>query len=104
MTMGLTQASRVIPVVRSREAESLTVTQLLTPLNDRAPPYLPEVDQEVLATVPVLELPEASAAVVPDPSLKPYAATRPVGADEAVPLASFEEGLTLPTASWAVTR
>ena len=50
--------------------ESATVTQALVPLNDSAPPYLPEAVQVALARVPVLPLPEASPAVVPLPSLK----------------------------------
>ena len=67
---GLTQASMVRAVVRSSELASLTVTQLLRPLNDRALPYLPLVVQVALASVPVLLLPEASATVEPVPSLK----------------------------------
>ena len=55
--VGLTQASRVMAVVRSRELESLTVTQLLLPLNDRALPNFPAV-QEVELTVPLFPLPE----------------------------------------------
>ena len=71
MAMGLTQASRVRAPVRSREAASATVTQALTPLNDRAPPYFPEADQVAFDRVPVFPRPLASAAVVPDPSLNP---------------------------------
>src|SRR5438093_9378728 len=78
IAVGDTQASSVMPVVRSREAASATVTQLLTPPNDRALPYFPLVVQVAPETVPLFPLPEASAATVPAPSLKPYAATKPV--------------------------
>jgi hypothetical protein len=71
MAEGRTHASTVMPVVRSREAASATVTQSLTPSNDRAPPYLPAAVQAAPETVPALELPEPSAAVVPVVSLKP---------------------------------
>src|SRR6478672_1086722 len=75
--VGLTQASRVMPVVRSRRLLSATVTQLLVPLNIRAPPNLPAEVQEVLLTVPVRLWPEESLAVVPAASSKPQAPTRP---------------------------
>src|SRR5256885_2377025 len=77
--VGLTQASSVSPFVRSRLLASLTVTQLELPLKESALPYLPALDQAVLAVVPPLALPEASATVVPAPSSNPYAATRPGG-------------------------
>ena len=48
------------------------------PLKDSALPYLPVVAQVAFTIVPVLLLPEASATVEPAPSLKPYAAARPV--------------------------
>ena len=40
-SVGCTQASSVIPVVRSRAAVSVTVTQSLTPSNESAPPFFP---------------------------------------------------------------
>jgi hypothetical protein len=67
-------------VVRSSAAASATVTQSLTPSNDRALPNRPAVVQTAPATVPACPPPEASPAVVPVPSLKPYAATGPVDA------------------------
>ena len=68
--VGYTHASSVMPPVRSSEAESATVTQESAPLNHRALPYLPAVVQVAPETAPVLPCPEASAAVVPTPSLK----------------------------------
>src|SRR3954453_14282931 len=76
---GLTQASNVIPVVKRKEGESLTVTRALVPLNERAFPNLPAVLQVAALIVPVLLLPDASVTAVPVPSVKPYAATRPLG-------------------------
>src|SRR6267142_562955 len=73
---GFTHASSVIPVVRCSEAESLMFTRAFVPLNDNALPNLPPVDHVVLATVPTLPLPEASATLVPLPSLNPNARTR----------------------------
>ena len=70
-SVGLTQASSVIPVVRSSEFESLTFTQALVPLKKSALPNLPLVDQVAFESVPVLLLPERSAVVVPLPSSKP---------------------------------
>src|SRR5262245_18195053 len=75
---GLTQASRVIPVVRSSELASAIVTRSLTPSNDRAPPYFPAVDQVAPEMVPLLPNPEVSFTVGPLPSLKPRASTSPV--------------------------
>src|SRR5262245_11625162 len=63
--------------VRSRELESLTVTQLLDPLNESAWPNLP-ADQAVDVRAPLFPPGAALAVVVPLPSLKPNAATRPV--------------------------
>src|SRR5262245_29736792 len=65
-----------MPVVRCKEAASGTLTRALVPLNDSALPYLPAVDQVAAVIVPALLFPEASATVVPEPSLKAYAATR----------------------------
>src|SRR5262245_50493472 len=73
--VGLTQASRVMAVLRCRDAESLMFTRALLPLNDRASPYRPAAHVALLI-VPVLPLPEASATAVPVPSLNEYAATR----------------------------
>src|SRR4051812_36854779 len=72
---GLTQASSVIPLVRSRLAESFTVIQLLVPLNDSALPYLPVALQVAPLIVPVFPCPERSLTVVPLPSSNEYAAT-----------------------------
>src|SRR6476619_5188449 len=73
MADGWTHASRVIPVVRSNPAESATVTQSLTPSNERAPPYLPvvQVAPEIVPVIP----PTVLFTVVPVPSLNPNAAT-----------------------------
>jgi hypothetical protein len=104
LTAGRTQASRVIAVVRSSDAESATVTQSLTPSKLRALPNLPVVQVAPL-TVPPFPRPDPSAVPVPEPSSNPYPATRPVGgALVTVALASFEAGLMLPAASSAVTR
>src|SRR2546426_11370500 len=75
--LGLTQASSVIPVVRSSDAASATVTHELVPLNESAPPYMPALDQLAFETVPALPLPDQSVTVDPDPSSNPYAATSP---------------------------
>jgi hypothetical protein len=68
----------------------VTVTQLFVPSNVRAFPFFPLVVQVGLLRVPVRLFADASAVVVPLPSLKPYAATRPspvgVGANVAVAL------------------
>src|SRR5712692_5062679 len=77
-TDGLTHASRVIPVVRCNEAESLMFTRALLPLKTSALPYFPAVVQVAFAIVPVFPFPEESATVVPVPSLNEYAATRPL--------------------------
>ncbi len=81
--VGYTHASSVIPVVKSSEAESFTVTSAVDPLKDRACPNLPPAHVAPLIT-PVFPLPEASATLVPVPSLKPYAATKPGGGGEVV--------------------
>src|SRR3954463_14743695 len=75
---GLTQASRVIPVVRSRRLLSATVTQALAPLNERAPPKRPAVVHDAFETAPLSAWPVESDAVVPLVSSKPQAPTRPV--------------------------
>jgi hypothetical protein len=68
--VGFTHASSVIAFVRRSEGASGIVTFALVPLKARAPPYFPCVDQVAVPIVPVLPEPEASAAVVPEPSLK----------------------------------
>ena len=64
------------------------LTRALVPLNDSAPPYLPDADQVVFDVVPLLPVPEASPTVVPLPSLNEYAATRPVVAARVEPTAN----------------
>ena len=54
---GYTQASSVIPVVRSSEAASGTVTQSLTPSNESAPPCRPLAVHVAPEIVPVLPVP-----------------------------------------------
>ena len=66
---GFTQASRVMPLERSREAESAIVTQSLTPSNESALPVLPAA-QVGPESVPVLAEPELSAAELPEPASK----------------------------------
>jgi len=61
--VGLTQPISVIPVVRSSEFESATVTQSLTPSKVTAPPYLPATVATAPESVPLLLLPETSATV-----------------------------------------
>src|SRR5882672_412179 len=75
--VGYSQASSVMPVVRSKSGASLIVTQLFMPLKDRAVPALPVVTQEAPVITPLLPLPDASLTVAPLPSLNPYAATNP---------------------------
>src|SRR4051812_9631532 len=79
--VGLTQASRVMRLVRSSFAASGTVTSLLVPLKESAPPNLPLPDHVAPFTVPVLAFPELSAATVPEPALKEYEATGGAGCD-----------------------
>src|SRR2546427_391193 len=73
---GFTHASKVIPVVSCKDAALLMVTCAPVPLNTSARPYLPEAVHVAPLIVPVFPLPEASATVVPVPSLNEYAATR----------------------------
>ena len=68
--LGLTQASRVMPVLKCSEAESLMVTSAPFPLNTSALPYLPAVVQVAAVIVPLLPVPEESDTVVPEPSVK----------------------------------
>src|SRR5579863_9388004 len=74
---GSTQASSVIPVVRSNDVELFTVTNELAPSKDNADPYLPEDVQVAVPMVPLFPLPDRSSNVVPEPSSNEYAATRP---------------------------
>ena len=60
------------------DGESAMVTRDVEPSKLSALPNLPEAVQVAPAIVPVLPAPELSAAVAPDPSSKPYAATRPL--------------------------
>ncbi len=71
LTVGITQASSVIAVDRSSEAESGTVTQSLTPSRVAAVPKRPSAQPAPFASVPLLPRPEESVAVVPLPSSKP---------------------------------
>ena len=60
-----------MPVVRSSDAASATVTESLTPSKESAPPYLPAAAQVgPFVSVPLLPKPEASGAEVPLPSSK----------------------------------
>src|SRR6185312_6751600 len=77
--VGRTHASSVMPDVRSSELESGMLTLLDVPLNERAEPNLPAADHVAFTSVPLLADPDLSAAVVPAPSSKLYAATRPAG-------------------------
>src|SRR5688500_16133502 len=72
---GLTHASRVRPLVRSRELASATVTQSSTPSKDRARPNRPAVVQVAPERTPLLPKPELSEAVAPAPSSKPRVST-----------------------------
>src|SRR2546423_11788186 len=69
--VGLTHASSVMALVRWSRLLSVTVTHALVPLKESAPPNSPAVVHVALASVPVRPWPEASAVVVPVPSLKP---------------------------------
>ena len=66
---GEIQAISVIPVVKSSDAESGTVTRALLPLNDNALPNLPAVVHVAPTSVPVFPVPDRSAVAVPAPSL-----------------------------------
>src|SRR6476620_9027480 len=76
--VGFTHASTVIPLVSRNNALSATVTQAFVPLKESALPYLPDVVQAALESVPVSKLPDTSAVVVPVPSSNPHAPTSPV--------------------------
>ncbi len=70
-SFGLTHASSVIPVVRSSELLSGTVTEALVPLKLRALPNLPPASHVVPDVVPLFPVPDASPTALPVPSLKP---------------------------------
>src|SRR3954453_19478257 len=78
--VGRTQPSSVMPVVRSSESASATVTQSLMPSKLSAPPNLPAALRTGPLSVPGLPRPEASAVVVALVSSKPQAPTRLEGA------------------------
>ena len=67
---GFTHASSVIPVVRSSDAASATVTHALVPLNESAEPNLPDAVHVALEIVPVLPCPDASVTWTPLPVFK----------------------------------
>src|SRR5262249_29245750 len=75
--VSLTQASTVPVLPSARLAELATVTLSLTPSRFTPFPNFPAVQAVPLVSVPLLELPEISAVVVPLPSLRPSAITRP---------------------------
>src|SRR4051794_9280085 len=64
-----------MPVVRSSELASATVTWSLIPSKLNAPPNLPDAERVAPSIAPVLARPDASVAVVPDGSSKPHAPT-----------------------------
>src|SRR5689334_3760717 len=101
--VGCTQASRVMPVVRSRLFASATVTQLLVPLKLNAPPNLPAATWVAPVMVPGLFWPEESAAVVPVVSSKPHAPTRLVEAGLTVSVTATVLGEPVAPAVVAVT-
>jgi hypothetical protein len=76
---GRTQAESVIPLVRSSESASGTVTTSSTPSKSSAAPMRPFGVHVALVIVPLLPVPEASATTLPVPSSKPYPATSPGG-------------------------
>src|SRR5262245_41130799 len=81
-------------------------TTPLLPSNERALPYFPAVVQLTPPrSVPVLLLPDASAVVVPEPSLKPRAMTGVV-VPPPVPVVKRKspETARLPAASFDLTR
>ena len=68
---GFTHASTVMPVERSSELASGTVTQSPAPLKDSAPPKRPEAVRVAPLIVPALAWLEVSVTAVPVPSSKP---------------------------------
>src|ERR1044071_2513629 len=97
LTVMLPPSCSVAPLPRSTKAP--------LPSKDRALPEWPAAVQPAPLSVPVLLLPEASAVVAPEPSLKPYAATNlPDEMLAVVALAALEYAPRLPAASLARTR
>ena len=96
---GRIQADNVIPVVRSRLAASGTSTRSSSPSNDSAPPFLPAAVHVAPFRVPLFPVPERSVTADPEPSLKLYAATRPVMAELATVTDTAAEVVVFPTAS-----
>src|SRR5215471_2610002 len=76
VAVGFTHASSVIAVERWSDVESLIVTRAFEPLNESALPYFPADVHVAFEIVPLLPWPDRSVTVVPEPSLKPKAATR----------------------------
>jgi hypothetical protein len=103
MALGRIQASMVIPVVRSSESASGTVTQSLTPSKLSALPKRPEALRVAPLSVPVLARPDESVAVVPDASSKPHAPTRFVDAGLTVSVTATVLGEPVAPAVVAVT-
>ena len=68
--VGLTDASIVIPVVRSSEAESAIDTKSFTPSNESAKPVFAVVVQAAPEIDPASPCPETSATVLPLPASK----------------------------------
>src|SRR5258706_5213136 len=101
VVVGNTQASSVMPVVSRREVEFGIVTCAPVPLNTSALPNLPAVVQLAPPIVPVLPLPERSVTAVPAPSLKPYAATRPLACVLATVTVTLVAVVAFPPASRA---
>ena len=66
-----------MPVLNCNELLLGMFTRALVPLNDNAPPYLPDAVQVAFEIVPLLPFPDESPTVVPDPSSNEYAATNP---------------------------
>ena len=76
---GLTHASSVMPVVRSSDVWSGTVTQSFVPSKLSAPPKRPAAARVAPLIVPWLPRPDASAAWGPLASSNPHAPTSPAG-------------------------
>ena len=95
IALGLTQASSVIPDVRSSEAESGMLTKRLVP-NDSDLPNFPVVLHVAPLIVPLLPFPEASPTTVPVPSLNEYAATSPLVAPPGLPIATRQTQIATP--------
>src|SRR5215470_4056843 len=102
-TDGLTQASRVIPLIKWSDGASLIVTRDVAPSKTSALPYLPAAVHVAPVIVPVLPCPEPSPTVVPEPSLNENAAIRLGLIAGVVTLAGLEFGPTLFAASRAAT-